>query len=331
MPIVFYCPECGQKLRIGDEFAGQAAECVRCSSQLRVPEKSEAKSRRDEPQAPPPSAPPRKLFGLPGFQRGTAPPAAQVEPPETAGSQPRETARFSEPETKRIEPPQPEPAEIPQSETGAPLAPAPREPLPSEQPSIDEPDTPSDAPSELTAGSAEAGLSMPTTPGRPVRRVSKAAPARRGQSAPLMKPSRKIDIEDLIDMTSMVDVVFFLLIFFLVTSMKALDSSIPMPSPDQKKASSGQPKALSDIDADEGQIVVRIDRNDTIFVEGAEVHNERDLVFKLRDLKLGAGRPEKLLVIGHGDASHGTAVMVLDAGRDVGLEQVRLAVADENE
>ena len=37
--------------------------------------------------------------------------------------------------------------------------------------------------------------------------------------------------EDLIDMTAMVDIVFFLLIFFLVTSMQSLESVINLPAP----------------------------------------------------------------------------------------------------
>jgi hypothetical protein len=47
-----------------------------------------------------------------------------------------------------------------------------------------------------------------------------AAPARRSRDhALLMAPMRSAHRGDLIDMTAMVDIVFFLLIFFLVTSM----------------------------------------------------------------------------------------------------------------
>jgi biopolymer transport protein ExbD len=149
--------------------------------------------------------------------------------------------------------------------------------------------------------------------------------------ASLVRPAMKIDFEDLIDMTAMVDIVFFLLIFFLVTSMKAIDSTVPMPTPDPQKAASREPRALSDLESDNEYIIVHIDRNDKITVNDAEVHNERDLLFKLRELRTTGNRPEKLLVVGHGDATHGTAVMVMDTGRDAGIESVRLAVADEAE
>ena len=56
-----------------------------------------------------------------------------------------------------------------------------------------------------------------------------------------------------------------------------------------------------------------------------------EIVSWLRDLRASASRPDKMLVVGHGDASHGTVVMVLDTGRDLGMDQVRLAVQDERE
>src|SRR5262245_36281408 len=46
----------------------------------------------------------------------------------------------------------------------------------------------------------------------------------------LIMPSRP-EHHDLIDMTAMVDIVFFLLIFFLVTSMQSLEAVINLPMP----------------------------------------------------------------------------------------------------
>jgi biopolymer transport protein ExbD len=148
---------------------------------------------------------------------------------------------------------------------------------------------------------------------------------------PIAASSMRINFEDLIDMTAMVDIVFFLLIFFLVTSMSALNSSIPMPAPDPNKGASGGDGGVSAIEAEEGNIVVRIDRNDKIWVEGAEVRDAGDLLFRLRELQSGPGRPDQMLVLGSGDATHGTAVMVLDAGHEVGLERVRMAIQEDVE
>jgi biopolymer transport protein ExbD len=161
--------------------------------------------------------------------------------------------------------------------------------------------------------------------------VAASRPAEEAGPEPsLTPPMFSIDFEELIDMTAMVDIVFFLLIFFLVTSMHALDSTIPMPVPNpDAAASSGGGGSSADSEGDDDLITVNIDRNDVIRIEGTEIAGPRDLLFKLRDLRNSPARPDKLLVVGHGDATHGVAVMVLDAGHEVGMESVRLAVRDE--
>lgn len=190
-----------------------------------------------------------------------------------------------------------------------------------------EPAIPDEAAPPVEPEAAEPERLIPASPPR-------AAAARHREDAadaPLVPAGQKIDFEDLIDMTAMVDIVFFLLIFFLVTSMHALDSSIPMPVPGAQQAEAGAGGAAPAVsDIDDSQIVVQIDKNDVISVDGVEVHNAQELLFRLRELRNGPGRPEKLLVLGNGGASHGAAVMVLDAGHEVELE-VRLAVRDENE
>ncbi len=174
-------------------------------------------------------------------------------------------------------------------------------------------------PHEATVHGAPAAVAAPPVP--PMRRAAAH------HDAPLVAPGLKINFEDLIDMTAMVDIVFFLLIFFLVTSMHELDSTIPLPVPDPQQGGAGAAAA----DAPDSSVTVNIDRNDTIRIEGTEVLGSQDLLFKLRDLRRGPGKPDKLLVIGHGDASHGTAVLVLDAGHEVGFERMRMAVQDETE
>ncbi len=179
-------------------------------------------------------------------------------------------------------------------------------------------------------GFVPASFDAPQTTYLPEHQLSHPPAAAHAEPS-MVPPAQKLDVEELIDMTAMVDIVFFLLIFFLVTSMHSLDSTIPMPTPDPQKGAAKEPQTVAAIDADDSYIVVRIDKNDKITVEGAEVRSERDLLFKLRDLRLAAARPEKLLVIGHGDATHGTAVMILDAGRELGMDQVKLTVQDEEE
>lgn len=147
---------------------------------------------------------------------------------------------------------------------------------------------------------------------------------------PLARAPFEIDHDELIDMTAMVDIVFFLLIFFLVTSMQSLGTAIPLPSPSsQAGASSSVLPTLQDFEADVENITVFIDKNDSIRVGPIAVKGPDDLMDRLQELMNRSPRPTKMLVVGSGEATHGTAVMVLDAGHQAGLEQVRLSVSDE--
>lgn len=170
---------------------------------------------------------------------------------------------------------------------------------------------------------------------RSERRESKApAPApvvEETDQTPLSRPGQHIDQEELIDMTAMVDIVFFLLIFFLVTSMQSLGSSIPLPTPDAQKGSGAGLQTLHDFEESADYVVVNIDRNDAIQVDGLPVGGPDDLLLRLQELRRAPDGPNKLLVVGSGEASHGTAVMVLDAGHEAGMERVRMSIQSDAE
>jgi biopolymer transport protein ExbD len=137
-------------------------------------------------------------------------------------------------------------------------------------------------------------------------------------------------VEDLVDMTAMVDIVFFVLIFFMVTSMEGVYASIKMPAPDpQKMASSGR-KSVSDFQSDKDYVIVRIDAQDTVWLNEAEIRGQQELLVRLREARHGGSAPTRMLVLGNSEATHGTVVRVLDAGSDVGMEEVQLAVDDES-
>lgn len=171
----------------------------------------------------------------------------------------------------------------------------------------------------------------------PDKRIGTAAPPRAAaapdeaasprRSTPFAVPSFQFaKFEDLVDMTAMVDIVFFLLIFFMVTAMQGLASSIAMPPPDQQKAAGQGRRSVSDFEKEGDYAIVRIDRDNSVWLEGSEIPSEQELRVRLRASRQAAN---KMLVLGSGDALHGTVVMVLDAGNDVGMEEVRLAVSDE--
>lgn len=130
-------------------------------------------------------------------------------------------------------------------------------------------------------------------------------------------------------MTAMVDIVFFLLIFFLVTSFQAVDSAIELPIPSAQKGAGAPKPVSSDAPVDPPDITVNIDKTDRITIDGTEIRNPDELLLKLRELRGTAGRSVKMLVVGSGDATHGTLVTVLDTGQEVGVENIRLSIKEE--
>jgi biopolymer transport protein ExbD len=143
----------------------------------------------------------------------------------------------------------------------------------------------------------------------------------------LVKPVPRHN-EDLIDMTAMVDIVFFLLIFFMVTSMQAVQSVIGLPTP---QAQSSAMTAVSDLTEVPNYITVNIYEDDTVWVEETEVYGAQDLRTRLRDAMKTDPTLDGMLVVGSPDASHGAFVMVLDAGGDAGLTKLMFSVPDEME
>src|SRR5712691_5570710 len=135
------------------------------------------------------------------------------------------------------------------------------------------------------------------------------------------KPPRK-EYHVLVDMTAMVDIVFFLLIFFLMTSLYTLKPAIPMP-PTEQSGSSGAVSMSADADRDE--VVVRIDEKDVVYVDEVAMPTAHDLKDKLDDI-VRSGGPTTLKITGSPDATHGTLVMIMDAGAAAGMQKVQLSI-----
>jgi biopolymer transport protein ExbD len=150
------------------------------------------------------------------------------------------------------------------------------------------------------------------------------------EAAPVLPRLVQADLEELVDMTAMVDIVFFLLIFFLVTSLEGLQSAIAVPPPDPQKAA-GQGKAAPSATTavEDDSSIVRIDRFDAIWIDGAECRGVQEVTVKLRELHDGPAPPARLEVLCAGDATHGAAVTVLDAAQHVGFNDLHVALDHE--
>lgn len=167
-----------------------------------------------------------------------------------------------------------------------------------------------------------------------------AAPPRKKRSkeafASLMPAPKEFDRGDWIDMTAMVDIVFFLLVFFMVTSITARQASIEMPAPKQEAGSRGTsvPKPQTLEDANDDNIIVRIDADDATYFDDTPVPSSIELTRKLKDaLQELAGRgisPTRVVVVAHGDSRHGTLVSAVDAAQEAGADSVKLTIQDND-
>ncbi len=141
-------------------------------------------------------------------------------------------------------------------------------------------------------------------------------------------------VDEGIDMTPMVDVTFLLLIFFMVTAAYSLQKSMQVPAPDQEE-SSAHARTYEEIEQDDDYVIIRIAKDNTIWVNEQEAPSEQEVLVKLREAREGppgttTRGPTCLLVMADIEARHETVVMCLDAGSAVGMENVRLACVDED-
>jgi len=130
-----------------------------------------------------------------------------------------------------------------------------------------------------------------------------------------MRRRSKANDEAEINITPMLDIVFIMLIFFIVTTSfvkeKGLEVSRPSNSP---------PK---EIKKNKGPIVVKIDANGNIMMKG------RMLERKAVEANLEREKAEKpdspLIIAAHPDAETDALVTILDAAEAVGVASVSVA------
>jgi biopolymer transport protein ExbD len=134
-----------------------------------------------------------------------------------------------------------------------------------------------------------------------------------------VKRRRHLEDDAEINITPMLDIVFIMLIFFIVTTSFVREEGLEVSRP-----SSAPP---IEVKQDRGPIVVRIDSSSLISLKGrvlepgaVEANLEREKAEK-------PGSP--LIIAAHPDADTESLVTLLDAARVVGIDSVSVATGSQ--
>lgn len=134
---------------------------------------------------------------------------------------------------------------------------------------------------------------------------------------------RRGRVEATLELTPLIDVIFLLLIFFVMTTTPAMNvvERLDLELPD-----AGSGAAVDDVD--EMQIALRVYRDGTVMIregEDGEPRRVDDLEAELEQLR-ATHRGASIWIQGDVEATHGTVIDILDGARQVGFDRVRMAV-----
>ena len=134
-----------------------------------------------------------------------------------------------------------------------------------------------------------------------------------------MKRKRHIDDEAEINITPMLDIVFIMLIFFIVTTSFVKEKGLEVSRP-----SNAPPK---EVEQDKGPIVVKIDSSSLISVKGRVLE---PMAVQANLEREKAEKPTSpLIVAAHPEADTEALVTILDAAQAVGIESVSVATSNK--
>jgi biopolymer transport protein ExbD len=300
LPIQFRCTTCNQLLSISRKKAGVEILCPKCTTMTRVPQ---LPAGDDEPVAEKP-APPKVAPKPP-----QAPPQKLEQPPR------REVAETRRREEEQAAPPpvftpaplsQPEP---PESDWNAPEQELSEETVP---PKVEE-----DA--ETFLHEAHGGLTslVPPLPYNPWTDVDH-------DDEDFHPMARQHPPKDELDMTSLVDVTFLLLVFFMITASFTVQKFLQIAAPEADDNAAAATAVVAPDDIVGESVIVAVDAEDRIQVDDAPVAG----LAELKDLlgrKLRDEQKSDVLIEAAYKATHGTVVAVTDMAIQAGMRHVRRA------
>jgi len=128
---------------------------------------------------------------------------------------------------------------------------------------------------------------------------------------------RPIDSSGDIDITPMIDVVFIMLIFFVVSTSFVKEAGIDV----------NRPSAATAVRQERGNVVIAIRPSGEVWMDGrpVDIRAVRSHVERLR-----AGNPAgTVILLADEEARSGTLVRVMDSVRQAGVDNVAIAAAAE--
>lgn len=131
----------------------------------------------------------------------------------------------------------------------------------------------------------------------------------------IMRLGRRSPYQDeaQVDLTSMLDIVFIMLIFFIVTSSFTKESGIEV----------NRPKASNAVSKKEASVFVAVTADNTIFIDKRQVDVER-IQSTLQGLDIDL-KSASLVIQADNLAYNGSVVRVMDAAKGAGITKIALA------
>lgn len=129
------------------------------------------------------------------------------------------------------------------------------------------------------------------------------------------KKHTSADDEAQIDMTPMLDIVFIMLIFFIVTTSFVKEKGLDVNRPEDNQSKTNEPSSA---------LSVRIDANGTIVMGGREVDIRR--VVANAQTYLAENNTDTAAIQAHEDAEHGVVVEVMNQVKIAGIDKVSVLV-----
>ncbi len=133
-----------------------------------------------------------------------------------------------------------------------------------------------------------------------------------------MKLRNRKKADYLVDITPLVDVVFLMLIFFMVSTSFKMDSTLKLELP------TSQSKAE---EVDQQEVVISVDSSGQFYVQDEPV---QDADLRRRILNISKGDPNMRVILrADADTRHRRVVYILDTIKELGMGKVGIATTQQ--